>query len=139
VVREDRRIKLGTPHRSGGQAINDLVAGRQDRLLGCRRSSRITRPARYGRAHRRRSRFASLPDADLLGGIGGWCSTSARPVPAGTLPAIVARLNSEINRALSEAAIRESLQSAQELSAAAPRFAQLVRDDFEKYRRLRKI
>ena len=59
-------------------------------------------------------------------------------VPAGTAPAIVARLNSEMNKALAEAAIRDSfLQSAQEpVGGSAEQFARLVREDFEKYERL---
>jgi tripartite-type tricarboxylate transporter receptor subunit TctC len=59
-------------------------------------------------------------------------------VPAGTPPSVIARLNGEINKALAEAAIRESfLQSAQEpIGGSADAFARLVRDDFEKYRRL---
>ena len=46
-------------------------------------------------------------------------------VPAGTPPAVVARLNREINKALAEAAIRDSfLQSAQEpVGGSAEAFA----------------
>ena len=59
-------------------------------------------------------------------------------VPAGTPPAIGARLNAEISKALAEAAIRESfLQSAQEpVGGSADAFSRLVRDDFAKYERL---
>ena len=61
-------------------------------------------------------------------------------VPAGTPPAIVARLNAEMNKALAEAAIRDSfLQSAQEpVGGSAEQFARLVREDFAKYERLAK-
>ena len=59
-------------------------------------------------------------------------------VPAGTPPAIVARLNAEINKALTDAAIRDS-QSAQEpVGGSADTFAGLVRDEFAKYERLAK-
>ena len=59
-------------------------------------------------------------------------------VPAGTPPAIVARLNTNINKALSEVAIREGfLQSAQEpVGGRADAFSQLVHRDFETYARL---
>ena len=59
-------------------------------------------------------------------------------VPAGTPPAIAARLNAEMNKALAEAAVRESfLQSAQEpVGGSAEQFARLVREDFAKYERL---
>ncbi len=59
-------------------------------------------------------------------------------VPAGTPPAIAARLNAEIGKALAEAAIKQNLtQSAQEpIGGSAEQFARLVREDFEKYARL---
>ena len=57
---------------------------------------------------------------------------------AGTPPAITARLNVEVNRALSDPAIRQSLlQQAQEpVGGAVEEFSNLVREDFEKYGRL---
>jgi tripartite-type tricarboxylate transporter receptor subunit TctC len=59
-------------------------------------------------------------------------------VPAGTPPALAARLNAEINNALADAAVRESfLQSAQEpLGGTAAQFAHFVGDEYEKYARL---
>jgi tripartite-type tricarboxylate transporter receptor subunit TctC len=59
-------------------------------------------------------------------------------VPAGTPPAITARLNGEIGKALMDGAIRANLvQSAQEpVGGSAEAFARLVRDDFAKYGRL---
>ena len=56
-------------------------------------------------------------------------------VPAGTPPAIVARFNAEMNKALAEAAVRETfLQSAQEpVGGTAEAFSRLVHDDFQKY------
>ena len=59
-------------------------------------------------------------------------------VPTGTPPAIIARLNIEIGKALVEPAIREILlQSAQEpIGGSAEQFARLVREDYEKYGRL---
>jgi tripartite-type tricarboxylate transporter receptor subunit TctC len=59
-------------------------------------------------------------------------------VPAGTPPAIAARLNAEINNALADPAVRESfLQSAQEpLGGTAAQFARVVHDDYDKYARL---
>jgi tripartite-type tricarboxylate transporter receptor subunit TctC len=61
-------------------------------------------------------------------------------VLAGTPPAIVARLNTDINKALSEGAIREGfLQSAQEpVGGRADAFSQRVHRDFETYARLLK-
>ena len=59
-------------------------------------------------------------------------------VPTGTPPAIAARLNAEIGKALGEAAIRESfLQSAQEpVGGSAEQFLHFVHEEFVKYERL---
>ena len=59
-------------------------------------------------------------------------------VPMGTPPVIVTRLNTEINKALAEAAIRDSLlQSAQEpVGGSTDAFSQLVHGDFDTYARL---
>ena len=61
-------------------------------------------------------------------------------VPAGTPPAIVARLNAEMNKALAIPAVREVfVQSAQEpIGGTAEQFAKLTRDDYAKYERLTK-
>jgi tripartite-type tricarboxylate transporter receptor subunit TctC len=58
--------------------------------------------------------------------------------PAGMPPAITARLNSEIAKALADPAVRKSfLDSAQEpIGGTADQFAHLVREDFAKYGRL---
>jgi tripartite-type tricarboxylate transporter receptor subunit TctC len=132
------------PYRGGGQAINDLVAGHvKIASLG---SSPLVPHYKAGTirllAQSTAARSPSLPDVPTYqeAGIKGlvldqWLGVF---VPAGTPPAVAARLNSEINKALAEAAIRESfLQSAQEpVGGSAEAFARLVRDDFERYRRL---
>lgn len=138
-------IKLEhVPYRGGGQAINDLVAGHvKIASLG---SSPLIPHYKAGTirvlAQSTEQRSPSLPDVPTYqeAGIKGlvldqWLGVF---VPAGTPPAVVARLNGEINKALAEAAIRASfLQSAQEpIGGSADAFARLVRDDFEKYRRL---
>jgi tripartite-type tricarboxylate transporter receptor subunit TctC len=59
-------------------------------------------------------------------------------VPAGTPPSIATRLNTEINKALAEAVVRDNfLQSGQEpVGGSAQAFSQLVRGDFETYAHL---
>ena len=61
-------------------------------------------------------------------------------VPAGTPPAIIARLNAEMNKALQDATVRKVfVDSAQDpVGGTAEQFAKLVRDDFARYERLTK-
>jgi tripartite-type tricarboxylate transporter receptor subunit TctC len=134
------------PYRGGGQAINDLVAGHIK--IGSLGSSPLIPHYQAGTlrllAQSTEKRSPSLPDVPTYqeAGIKGlvldqWLGVF---VPAGTPPAVVARLNTEINRALSQQAIRDGfLQSAQEpIGGSSDAFARLVRDDFAKYERLAK-
>ncbi len=137
-------IKLAhVPYRGGGQAINDLVAGHvKIASLG---SSPLIPHYKAGTvrllAQTTAARSPSLPDVPTYQEAGiklvldQWLGVF---VPAGTPPAIAARLNAEIGKALGEAAIRESfLQSAQEpVGGSAEAFSRLVREDFAKYERL---
>jgi tripartite-type tricarboxylate transporter receptor subunit TctC len=132
------------PYRGGGQAINDLVAGHIK--IGSLGSSPLIPHYKAGTlrllAQSTEKRSPSLPDVPTYqeAGIKGlvldqWLGVF---VPAGTPPAVGARLNAEINTALAEAAIRDSfMQSAQEpIGGSADAFARLVRDESEKYERL---
>jgi tripartite-type tricarboxylate transporter receptor subunit TctC len=138
-------IKLEhVPYRGGGQAINDLIAGHiKIASLG---SSPLIPHYKAGTvrliAQSTATRSPSLPDVPTYQESGitelaldQWLGVF---VPAGTPPAIVARLNSEMNKALAVATIRESfLQSAQEpVGGSAEAFSRLVREDFAKYERL---
>ncbi len=137
-------IKLDhVPYRGGAQAINDLVAGHVK--IGSLGSTPLIPHYKAGTlrliAQTTAARSPSLPDVPTYQEAGiklvldQWLGVF---VPAGTPPAIVARLNSEMNKALAEPAIRESfLQSAQEpVGGSAEQFLRLVRDDFAKYERL---
>ncbi len=59
-------------------------------------------------------------------------------VPAGTPPAVVARLNAAAGTVLAEPAVRErfALQGLETVGGSAEQFAKLYRDDYEKYGRL---
>jgi tripartite-type tricarboxylate transporter receptor subunit TctC len=59
-------------------------------------------------------------------------------VPAGTPSTIAARLNTEINKALTDHSVRESfLKQAQEpVGGTAEQFSQSFRGDYAKYERL---
>jgi len=138
-------IKLEqVPYRGGAPAINDLVAGHIK--LGSLGSTPLLPHYKAGTlrllAQSTLARSPSLPDVPTFqeAGIKGlvmdqWLGVFA---PVGTAPAIVDRLNTEINHALADAAVRESfLQSAQEpLGGTAAEFARFARDEYDKYGRL---
>jgi tripartite-type tricarboxylate transporter receptor subunit TctC len=132
------------PYRGGGQAINDLIAGHIQ--IGSLGSSPLIPHYKAGTlrllAQSTLARSPSLPDVPTYqeAGVKGlvldqWLGVF---VPAGTPAAIITRLNTEMNRALADPAIRESfLQSAQEpVGGSDEQFSRLIREDFDKYGRL---
>jgi tripartite-type tricarboxylate transporter receptor subunit TctC len=131
-------------YRGGGQAINDLLAGHVK--IGTLVSTPLIPHYRAGKlvllGQSTATRAASLPEVptfresgmpDLV--VEQWLGVF---VPAGTPPAIVARLNSEIGKSLADPAIKGNLEkSAQEpIGGTADAFGQLVKNDFAKYGRL---
>ena len=131
-------------YRGGGAAINDLIAGHVK--LGSLGSTPLIPHYQAGTlrllAQTTAARSQSLPNVPTFqeAGIKGlvldqWLGVF---VPAGTPPAIVSRLNTEIGKALADSAIRANLlQSAQEPIGGTPEaFGRRVREDFEKYGRL---
>ena len=131
-------------YRGGGQAINDLVAGHVK--LGSLGSTPLMPHYQAGAlrllAQTTAVRSQSLPNVPTFqeAGIKGlvldqWLGVF---VPAGTEPAITARLNAEIGKALADPPIRANLlQSAQEPIGGTPEaFGNRVKEDFEKYGRL---
>lgn len=131
-------------YRGGGAAINDLIAGHVK--LGSLGSTPLMPHYKAGAlrllAQTTAARSQSLPEVPTFeeAGFKGlvldqWLGVL---VPAGTPPAIVARLNTDIGKALADPAIRANLvQSAQEpIGGTAEAFAARVREDFEKYGRL---
>ena len=137
-------IKLEhVPYRGGGQAINDLVAGHvKIASLG---SSPLIPHYQAGTlrllAQSTATRSPSLPDVPTYEQAGirlvldQWLGVL---VPAGTPAAIVARLNSEIGKALGDPVVRDGLlKSAQEpVGGSAKQFSHFVHEEFAKYRRL---
>lgn len=131
-------------YRGGGQAINDLIAGHVK--LGTLGSTPLIPHYKAGKllllAQTTASRSPALPDVPTFqeAGIKGLVSDQWLGVfvPAGTPPAVVARLNAEIGKALADPAIRKNLEdSAQEpIGGTAEAFARLVREDFDKFARL---
>jgi tripartite-type tricarboxylate transporter receptor subunit TctC len=138
-------IKLQqVPYRGGGPALNDLIAGHVQ--IGALGSTPLIAHYRAGSlrllAQTTQTRSPSLPDVPTFqeAGIKGlvldqWMGVF---VPIGTPPAITARLNAEIAKALTDPEVRENfLQSALEpVGGTAEQFAHLVREDFARYERL---
>ena len=133
-------------YRGGGQAINDLIAGHVK--LGTLGSTPLIPHYKSGTlqllAQTTAARSPALPDVPTFeqAGIKGLVSDQWLGVfvPQGTPPAIVARLNTEIGKALADPAIKKNLEdSAQEpIGGSADAFAKLVRDDFAKFEKLMK-
>ena len=131
------------PYRGGGQAINDLIAGHVK--LGTLGSTPLIPHYKAGKllllAQTTAARSQSLPDVPTFQEAGikdlvldQWLGVF---VPAGTPPAIVARLNAEVGKALADPAIHDEPRAIprRSRSAAAPRLSRkLMRDDFAKYR-----
>jgi tripartite-type tricarboxylate transporter receptor subunit TctC len=132
------------PYRGGGQAINDLIAGHMK--LGSLGSTPLIPHYRAGTllllAQSTPERSASLPEIPTFPEAGirdlvlvQWLGAFA---PAGTPPAIAARLGAEIGKALADPAVRESLaKSGQDpAEGTSADFARFVRAEFDKYGRL---
>lgn len=138
-------IKLeAVPYRGGAPAINDLIAGHVK--IGSLGSAPMIPHYQAGiarlLAQTTEVRSPSLPEVPTYqeAGIAGlvldqWFGVF---VPAGTPPAIVARLNAEIGKVLSDPSVRENfLRTAQEpVGGSAAQFSRLVREDYDKYVRL---
>ncbi|MHB8268200.1 Bug family tripartite tricarboxylate transporter substrate binding protein [Bradyrhizobium sp.] len=132
------------PYRGGGQAINDLLGGHVK--LGSLGSTPLMPHYKAGTlrllAQSSKTRSPSLPDVPTYeeAGMKGlvldqWLGVFA---PIGTSADVTNRLNSEINKAIADPAVRASfLASAQEpVGGTAEQFAILVREDYAKFGRL---
>ena len=130
-------------YRGGGQAINDLIAGHVK--LGTLGSTPLIPHYKAGKllllAQSTAARSPALPNVPTFqeAGVGlasdQWLGVF---VPAGTPPAVVARLNAEVGKALAEPAIKKNLEdSAQEpIGGTAAAFGKLVSEDFVKFEKL---
>jgi len=132
------------PYRGGGQAINDLLGGHIK--LGSLGSTPLMPHYKAGTlrllAQTSKTRSPGLPDVPTFeeAGIKGlvldqWLGVF---VPAGTSADVVNRLNSEVNKAIADPAVRKSLlDSAQEpVGGTSEQFAVLVREAFAEFGQL---
>jgi tripartite-type tricarboxylate transporter receptor subunit TctC len=140
-------IKLEhVPYRGGGQAVNDFIAGHI--VVGVLGPTALIPHYKAGTlrflAQSTKMRSQSLPDVPTFeeAGMNGivletWYGAF---VPPGTPGAVIARLNAEMNRAVSDPAVRDSLlQTATEpVGGSAERFARVLQEDSARYARLAK-
>lgn len=131
-------------YRGGGQAINDLVAGHVK--LGSLGSTPLIPHYQAGNlrllAQTTAARSQILPNVPTFqeAGFAGlvldqWLGVL---VPSGTATGIIGRLNTEIDKALTDPAIRTKfVELAQEpIGGSSEAFGQRLSEDFEKYGRL---
>ena len=128
------------PYRGGGQAINDLIGGHVK--LGSLGSTPLMPHYKAGTlrllAQTTKTRSPSLPDVPTYeeAGMKGlvldqWLGVFA---PAGTPPDIANRLNSEINKAIADPAVRARLsrprrrsRSVEQANSSPPSCARITR------------
>jgi tripartite-type tricarboxylate transporter receptor subunit TctC len=138
-------IKLEhVPYRGAGQAINDLVAGHVK--IGCLGPTATLPQAAAGKikllAQSGDARSPSMPDLPTLQEAGfkgvaleSWYACFA---PIGTPPAVIARLNTELDKAMRDQATRDSLAktATDAVGGTTEQLAKVAREDSEKYARL---
>jgi tripartite-type tricarboxylate transporter receptor subunit TctC len=140
-------VKLDhVPYRGAGQAVNDLIAAHVP--IACLGPTSMMPHFENGTlkflAQSSETRSPTLPNIPTFqeAGFKGmaldqWFGVF---VPAGTPPDIIARLNSEFGKALTDEKVRASMLKAANEPVGGPpeRFATLVRNDSAKYARLAK-
>ncbi len=135
-------IKLAhIPYKGSGQAITDLLGGRIDMFMASVPTALAQIKAGRLRALAVTSaaRSPSLPDVATVGEVGyaGFDANSWYGIlaPAKTPPAIVDRLNAEINAVLKSPEVRDKIASegGTALGGTAERFGALLRSDAAKW------
>ena len=132
------------PYKGGGQAIADFLGGQVP--IASLGSTPVIPHHKAGKvkiiAQTTKSRAPSLPEVPTYeeAGFPGlvldqWLGVF---VPAGTPAEVVRRLNGEMEKALADVTVRERFDKAamEAVGGSAEQFAQLVRANFEMYRKL---
>ena len=135
---------IDVPYKGGGQALVDLLGGQVQLSLivagngikqakaGKLTALAITSPARHALAPEVPTfAEAGFPEFSLL----NWYAILA---PAGTPPAVVARLSREIGKAMQDPAVAERVRGAglDPVTGTPQELEALVRRDIERYRRI---
>jgi tripartite-type tricarboxylate transporter receptor subunit TctC len=132
------------PYKGGGQAITDLLGGQVP--LGSLGNTPLLPHYRAGKlkilAQTSAQRSPSMPDVPTYAEAGlkdlvleQWLGIF---FIAGTPPEAVARINTEVNRGLADAAVREryAQNGLEPVGGTSEQFARQYREDYEKYARL---
>jgi len=135
---------LHVPYKGTGQAVTDLLAGQVDLLFAP--SQAVIQHVRAGRlkalATTGARRAETLPDLPTVAESGlpgyeavGWFGLLA---PAATPRAVVEKLSTDANRALSDSDVRKRMQSlgADPSGTTPEEFARFIRDDQAKWAKL---
>jgi len=128
------------PYKGAGQQMNDALGG-QFEVMSTNASPMLTQHMEAGRlralavgAPRRIASLAGVPTLAELGyPKANLTSTFGIFAPARTPPAIVARLNAELNKALAEPEVRERLLKGGEVptGGTAAQFAAAIRAEYD--------
>jgi tripartite-type tricarboxylate transporter receptor subunit TctC len=138
-------IKLEhVPYRGAGQAINDLLAGHVK--LACLGPTAVWPHAQAGKlkvlAQSGEKRVGVMPNIPTIQEAGfqgvaleSWYALFA---PIGTPPAVIQKINAEVNKAIAEKSIQEALfKTATDVGGGTPeQLGKIARDDAEKYKKI---
>jgi len=129
------------PYKGGAAGIADLISGQVQLMMESLNS--ITPHARAGRVQALgvsgAKRSAALPEVPTIAeaGVPGYEATTWNGLvaPAGVPKAIVAKLNSELNRALASATLRQrfAVLGAEPVGGSPEQFAALIRKEHAKW------
>lgn len=130
------------PYKGSGPALQDAIAGQVPMIIDP--ASTVLAPVRQGRlralAITHPTRLATMPDVPTVRELGfpelEAVAFSGLMVPAATPPAVVARLNAELNRAILHPEVRERLvnQMGQTLHGGTPEaFGAMLRAETERW------
>lgn len=135
---------LHVPYKGSGPAITDLLGGQievffdnEPSILPFVKSGKVKALAVTGR--QRSANLPAVPTMEELGYKGfviePWFAIGA---PAGTPPAVIARLNAAFNRGLEDPQVRKALQDAgiMPVGGASTDFARFMRSEHDKWAEL---
>lgn len=134
----------GIPYKGGADALTDLLAGRIDLLFidAATGVTNIRSGALKGLGVAAASRIAALPDLRTVaeGGVADFEASAWNGIvaPAGTPPAIVAKLNEASRKALAAPEVRKQLAdlSVDAFPSTAEEFGAFIKSEGEKWRKV---